>query len=63
MTCIEKIEKRRLRLEILIRKLPNEIEENIVPTVADIYSHPNFSKRRSVGSRKGNGLKDARTTL
>jgi len=41
-----KIEERRQKVGVLAQKSPKEIENAILPTVTDIYSHANFSRRR-----------------
>ena len=40
-----KMEERRGKIEKLAQKSPEEIEAAVLPTVNDIYSHADFSRR------------------
>jgi len=43
---LSRVEERRRKIEELVRKSPEEIEKVVLPTVSDIYSHADFSRRR-----------------
>lgn len=43
---IAKTQERRQKIEELTLKSPEEIENAVLPTVTDIYSHADFSRRR-----------------
>jgi hypothetical protein len=41
----ERIEERRRRIRVLVRRPASEIEQAVLPTVTDIYSHGNFNRK------------------
>ena len=43
---LARAEERRRKIEELAQKSPEEIESAVLPTVTDIYSHADFSRRR-----------------
>jgi len=54
---LAKAEIRRQKMEKLAQTSPEEIEESILPTVTDVYSHQNFSRRRRRDLGDGGGGK------